>query len=72
MELKRRYTLFSKIQDGTAFSPAPGEIGATKVFIKKPNGVCPQVGVEEEYGIFYPTDKVVATSVPPHFLKKYV
>jgi hypothetical protein len=66
-----RFTMFSKIQLNTAFSPAPGEIGATKVYVKKENGVCPQVGTKE-FGVFWPEDRVIAVSVPKHLLEKHV
>ncbi len=66
-----RFTRFSSIQLHTAFSPAPGEIGATKVFVKQANGVCPQVGTKE-WGIFWPEDKVVVVNVPKHLLDKHV
>lgn len=64
-------TKFLAITPDTAFSPAVGQIGSQFVFVKKPNGICPKLGVDNEFSIFWPNDLVVAVKVPPAMLKKY-
>lgn len=75
---------FKDIKEGTAFTPIPGAIGASQVFIKHENGICPIVDREnhpdstiEAYGrwllesIFFPYDKVYASYLPEKILKRY-
>lgn len=64
-------TTFSKIAINSAFTPAPHTVGSGRVYIKRENGICPQVGTSEE-GIFYPTDRVIPSNIPPRILKRYV
>lgn len=70
---------FLAVKIDQAFSPAPGQIGSSKVYVKKENGICPQVGVSRweneswsEVGIFYPNDLVYVTKVPFNMMKEYI
>ena len=74
---------FADIEVNTPFTPVPGSIGASQVFVKKPNGICPVVSRENrrddsiEHGrfqlesIFHPYDKVYASFLPHKILVKY-
>ncbi|MGI0010273.1 MAG: hypothetical protein ACREAE_02600 [Nitrosopumilaceae archaeon] len=74
---------FSEIEVNTPFTPVPGSIGASQVFVKKPNGICPVVSKENhrddsieqgrflQEAIFFPSDKVYASFLPPKILERY-
>ena len=76
--------LFKNIKTHTAFTPAAGEVGERKVYVKKENGICPVVsrdnrwtfdprvgGTYQDEGIFHPFDKVHPVNVPPKILYFY-
>lgn len=74
---------FKDVKVNTAFTPAPGEVGQSQVYIKRPNGICPVVSRDNkrddtiEFGrftmeaIFYPEDRVYASYLPPKILDFY-
>lgn len=66
-----RWVSFGSLKNNETFTPAPGQIGASSVYLKKPNGVCPQVGTTSE-GIFYPEDRVIPVKIPEAVVKKYL
>lgn len=63
-------TSFSSIIVGNAFSPALGSVGHNSVYVKRENGICPQMGTYEE-SIFFPDDRVVAVRLPEKLLKQH-
>lgn len=66
----RTPVMFRTLRNNTPFSPPLGSVGCNNVYIKKENGVCPQVGTRE-HGIFWPDDRVVETKLPDSIMKIY-
>lgn len=71
MSRNARWVSFDSLKINDAFTPAPGCVGASSVYLKKPNGICPQIGTKDE-GIFYPEDRVVPVRIPESVIKKYL
>lgn len=63
---------FAQLRINEAFSPLAGQVGSTSVYIKKENGICPQVGVKGSEGIFWPEDRVMPVRLPEKVLKHYL
>ncbi len=66
-----KFTTFAKIAVNSAFSPVMGTIGCNSVFVKKENGICPQVGAKDVEGIFWPEDRVSVVNLPASLIKNY-
>lgn len=60
---------FKNLKVNEPFTVLPGEPGSTKVFIKKLNGVCPQIGAVGESS-FYPTDRVMTVTLPKKMMER--
>ncbi len=67
-----RWVLFGSLKLNETFSPIPGTVGSTSVYVKKPNFICPKVGADNEEGIFWPEDRVVPVRIPEVVMKKYL
>lgn len=57
---------FKNLHPNSAFTPAPGERDAGKVFIKSPNGICKQMSNPDNECIFWPEDSVTPVRIPHH------
>lgn len=66
-----RIVNFASLKIGSAFSPAPGNYGATSVYVKRENFICPKVGEDGHEGIFWPEDRVIETKLPEKIRRHY-